>query len=177
MPFELRPLPHETHSPKSEYIQSGWNSSIKPMAERFGVKMELPMHLDPMPHTHLAHEGFQFAKTEGLGNEYAEAVLQEFWENGKNIGDIETLGSIAEAVGLDRKKFEAALKNRSFEQRHKETLRHAYEEAQITAVPTIFIGSRRVQGLHTKEMLEKIIGQEAEDDSPNTGDSCGIDGC
>ncbi len=177
MPFELRPIPHKTHSPKSEFIQTGWNQSVKPMSQRFGVNMNLPLHIDPMPHTHLAHEGYQFAKTKGLGNKYAEAVLKAFWVTGKDIGNIEELASIASSVGLNQESFEQSLRSRTFKEKHQESLRHAYEEAQITSVPTFFIGKRRVQGLHTKDMLEKIMEKESSDSNPVLGDSCGIDGC
>ncbi|WP_308314949.1 MULTISPECIES: DsbA family oxidoreductase [Bacillus] len=160
MPFELRPLPYETLSPKSEKMQQGWKSSIKPLSERFGVNMKLP-DIDPMPHTHFAHEGYQFAKENGKGNEYVEAVLEAFWRDGKNIGSIDELTEIAASIGLERDAFQKALEDRNYERAHKQALRHAYEEAAITAVPTFFIGSQRVQGLNTKETLEAIIDQES----------------
>ncbi|WP_409305929.1 DsbA family protein [Peribacillus sp. SCS-155] len=159
MPFELRPYPTETLSTKNERFQQGWHQSIKPMAERFGVKMNMPQ-LDPVPHTHLAHEGFRFAKEHGKGNEYVEAVLKQFWESSANIGQVSVLADIAETAGLDRQEFEAALTERKYEQHHKQALRHAYYDAKITAVPTFFIGTRRVQGLHTREALERIIAEE-----------------
>ncbi|WP_257985923.1 DsbA family oxidoreductase [Bacillus sp. M6-12] len=159
MPFELRPYPAETVSLKDPRYRQGWEQSIKPMAERFGVKMNMPK-VDPSPHTHLAHEGFRFAKETGKGNEYVEAVLRAYWEDGKDIGKIDVLADIAESAGVDRNGIVEALKERRYEPHHKQALRHAYYEASITAVPTFFIGRRRVQGLHTKESLEKIINEE-----------------
>jgi predicted DsbA family dithiol-disulfide isomerase len=159
MPFELRPYPTETVSVKNAKFQQGWSQSIKPMAERFGVKMNMPQ-VDPVPHTHLAHEGFRFAKEYGKGNEYVEAVLKAFWELGRNIGDVGVLSGIAESVGLHQKEFETALNERKYEFHHKQALKHAYYDAGITAVPTFFIGNRRVQGLHTRESLERIINEE-----------------
>ncbi|WP_301950644.1 DsbA family protein [Bacillus sp. V59.32b] len=160
MPFELRPYPAETLSPKSEKFQQGWTQSISPLAERFGVKMVMP-ETDPTPHTHLAHEGFRFAKENGKGNEYVEAVLKEFWEQGKDIGNIDVLSDTAASVGLNRDEFKKALSERKYEMHHKQALKHAYYDAQITAVPTFFIGNRRVQGLHTQEALERILDEEA----------------
>ncbi|MDQ0217453.1 putative DsbA family dithiol-disulfide isomerase [Peribacillus cavernae] len=159
MPFELRPYPAETLSPKDAKFQQGWRQSIAPLAERFGVKMMMP-EADPTPHTHLAHEGFRFAKENGKGNEYVEAVLKAFWEQSQNIGSIDVLSDIAASVGLDGTEFKKALSERKYEQNHKQALKHAYYDAQITAVPTFFIGNRRVQGLHTKEALERILDEE-----------------
>ncbi|WP_257985511.1 DsbA family protein [Bacillus sp. V5-8f] len=165
MPFELRPYPTETLSPKDARFQQGWNQSIAPLAERLGVKMVMPQ-VDPTPHTHLAHEGFRFAKEHGKGNEYVEAVLKEFWEQSKDIGSIDVLAEIASSVGLDKERFKDTLSERKYEPHHKQALKHAYYDAQITAVPTFFIGNRRVQGLHTKEALERILDEE-ESNSPS----------
>lgn len=156
----MRPYPAETVSLKDPRYRQGWEQSIAPLADRLGVKMNMPA-VDPAPHTHLAHEGFRFAKEQGKGNEYVEAVLRAYWEDGKDIGKIDVLADITETAGVDRSGIEEALKERRYEPHHKQALRHAYYEASITAVPTFFIGSRRVQGLHSKEALEKIIFEEA----------------
>jgi predicted DsbA family dithiol-disulfide isomerase len=39
-------------------------------------------------------------------------------------------------------------------------LQHAYDEAQITAVPTFMIGKRVLRGLYDKESLEQVIEEE-----------------
>lgn len=176
MPFELRPFPHETLSPKGDYIQNAWHSSVRPMAERFNVKVVLP-DVDPQPHTHLAHEGTQFAKEYGRANEYSEAVLAAFFAEGRDIGDIDVLTEIAGSVGLNQEDFREALETRKYEQAHKKALRHAYEEAAITAVPTFFIRDQRVPGLNTKETLERYIERELGKEPPAAGEACGIDGC
>ncbi|QPC45710.1 DsbA family oxidoreductase [Mangrovibacillus cuniculi] len=160
MPFELRPLPHPTLSSKDPYIQQAWNGSVKPLAEQLGVKMLLP-DMDPLPHTHYAHEGYQFAKTQDKETEYVEAVLKAFWENGLDIGKIDILATIAEGIGLSKQEFTDALTNRTFKQSHEQALQYAYGEANIKAVPTFFIGNRRVQGLHSATQLKEIIKQEA----------------
>ncbi|MCA1031148.1 DsbA family protein [Bacillus timonensis] len=174
MPFELRPYPNEQLSPKSDYIQRGWHGSVKPMSERFGVQMVLP-DIDPVPYTHLAHEGYQYALEHDKGLEYALAAFKGYWQRELDISQVDVLAELAAEVGLDKEDFTAKVAARTYQQKHREALRHAYQEAQITAVPTFFIGNRRVQGLHTKEMLEKIINEQYE--GPISGDACGIDGC
>lgn len=174
MPFELRPVPVEPLSVKTSYIQDGWKFSVKPMAERFGVKMTLP-DIDPIPRTHLPHEGFQFAKEYGKADEYVDAVFQAYWVHEKDISDINVLGNIAEAIGLNKDAFIEALHNRTYAPTHKDALKHAYEEAQVTAVPTFFIGDQKIQGVHTKEQLVQLINEKVS--IQPTGDSCSVDGC
>lgn len=175
MPFELRPVPSEPLSIKSNYIQQGWNYSVKPLAERFGVEMTLP-DIDPIPRTYLAHEGFQFAKEHGKGKEYVDAVFKAYWVKGQDIANIDVLTTIAGEIGLNQDQLNEALTTRKYEEKHKQALRHAYEEAQVTAVPTYFIGNQKVQGVHTKEQLLQLIESET-DKIENTGDSCSIEGC
>jgi predicted DsbA family dithiol-disulfide isomerase len=176
MPFELRPEPVEPLSPNSDYIQQAWHQSVKPLSARFGVNMELP-DIDPVPRTHFAHEGYQYAKEQGKALEYVHAVFSAYWQEGKNIGDIAVLAEAAEKIGLNKEEFQEALETRRFKDAHQQALKHAYEEAQITAVPTFVIGNRMLRGLHTKEMLEKIILEQAQSEEEAIGTSCKIDGC
>ncbi|WP_044748626.1 DsbA family oxidoreductase [Bacillus alveayuensis] len=176
MPFELRPEPVEPLSPNSDYIQTVWQQSVKPLSARFGVNMELP-DIDPIPRTHLAHEGYQYAKEQGKALEYVKAVFSAYWQEGKNISDIAVLSEAAEKIGLNKEEFRAALETRRYKDVHQQALRHAYEEANVTAVPTFIIGSRMLRGLHTKEMIEKIILEQTESAEDVIGKSCSIDRC
>ncbi len=85
MPFELRPYPAETLKPEGDYLQSTWENSVYPMAEHFGVKIVLP-RVSPQPYTHLAFEGYQYAKELGKGNVYNQRVLTAFFRKNKILG-------------------------------------------------------------------------------------------
>ena len=59
-------------------------------------------------------------------------------------------------------------------------MKHAYEEANITAVPTFIIGDTRIAGVRSKETLEQSIKDELDKQKPQIlteGMTCGIDGC
>ena len=100
MPFELRPSPHPTLRPEEDYLQTAWASSVYPMAERMGIRIVLP-RVSPQPYTHLAFEGFQYAKEKGSGNEYNGRVLRAFFQEEQDIGDSEVLTQLAEEVGFE----------------------------------------------------------------------------
>ena len=78
MPFELRPYPNETLRPEGDYLQRAWRQSVYPIARRMGVPITLPT-VSPQPHSHLAFEGFQYAREHGRGNEYNHRVLSAFF--------------------------------------------------------------------------------------------------
>ena len=65
--------------------------------------------VSPQPHTHLAFEGYQYAKEQGKGNDYNHRVLEAFFVEGQDIGQIDVLTKLAGEVGLERAEFEAAL--------------------------------------------------------------------
>jgi len=176
MPFELRPEPVEPLSPYSTYIQTAFHQSVKPLSARFGVTLDLPP-IDPVPRTHLAHEGFQYAKEYGKSLEYVHAVFTAYWQESKNISDIAVLSEVAEKVGLNKEEFQAALESRRYKEAHQQALRHAQMEANVSAVPTFVVGNQMLRGLQTKEVIEQVIAEQAKQGDDITGQSCGIDGC
>lgn len=159
MPYELRPYPNETLKPEGSYLQNVWRDSVYPMAKNMGVPIILP-RVSPQPYTQLAFEGYQYAKEQGKGQAYNERMLKAFFQEELNIGNIEVLTRLAEEVGLDAMEYRTALVERKYELAHKKALHHAYNEANISAVPTFIIGNRILRGLHSKETIEQVIAQE-----------------
>jgi predicted DsbA family dithiol-disulfide isomerase len=159
MPFELRPEPHPTLRPEGDYLQRAWQQSVYPIARRMGVPISLPP-VSPQPHTHLAFEGYQYAREQGKGNEYNQRVLKAFFVEGQDIGQIDVLAKLAGEVGLNVKEFEESLRTRKYREAHQQALRHAYEEASVTGVPMFVIGSQVLTGLQDRETLEAVIEEE-----------------
>ena len=90
------------------------------------------------------------------------------------------LTKLAGEIGLDEREFREALETRKYKEVHRRALKHAYEEAHITAVPTFVIGDTVLTGVRSKETLEKVIEDEMKKQSfRNFGEgmACGIDGC
>jgi predicted DsbA family dithiol-disulfide isomerase len=178
MPYELRPYPNKTLKPEEHYLQSTWKQSVFPMAEQMGIDIVLPS-VSPQPHTHLAFEGYQYAKEQGKGNEYNDRMLRAFFQDDQDIGDSEILTRLAGEIGLDKKEYQEALETRKYKEAHQKALQHAYKEAGVTAVPTFVIGDTKVAGIRSKEMLEQIINDEISRQKPDfpEGIVCDSEGC
>ena len=159
MPFELRPEPHPTLRPEGDYLQRAWSQSVYPIARKMGVPINLPP-VSPQPHTHLAFEGYQYAKQYGKGNEYNHRVLKAFFVECQDIGRIDVLTRLAGEAGLNEKEFEEALRTRKYRGVHQQALRHADEEARVTGVPMLVIGNQLLTGLQDRETLEAVIEAE-----------------
>lgn len=178
MPFELRPFPNETLKPEGEYLQRTWEQAVYPMAEQMGIDIVLP-NVSPQPHTHLAFEGFQYAKEQGKATAYNDRMLKAFFQEQQDIGSIDVLVRLAGEIGLDEQGYREALESRRYKEAHVKALEHAYEEANITAVPTFVIGETAIAGMHSKETIEQLIDEEMKKQKPKMlfeGQTCGIDG-
>lgn len=156
MPFELRPEPNPTLRPEGDYLQQVWEQSVYPMAEQMGVQMVLP-RVSPQPHTHLAFEGYQFAKEHGKGNEYNDRMFRAFFQEEQDIGNVDVLTQVANEVGLETAPFRQALESRKYRGAHQAALRHAVEEMKISSVPTFVIGGYVLPGVQSRETLERAI--------------------
>jgi predicted DsbA family dithiol-disulfide isomerase len=175
MPFELRPSPYPKIDPWQDPAKlSSWDSFIQPAAKKLGIEMRLP-RVSPHPYTNLAFEGYQFAKEHGKGNEYHHKVFTAFFQGEQNIEDIEVLTNIAGDVGLSKDTFKEALVSRKYREAHQEAIKHAYDEAKISAVPTFVIGEEVIQGLASKEKLAQVIDKELEKNKANDLDGMQCD--
>ena len=129
------------------------------MAEKLGVNMRLPT-VSPYPYTNLAFQGLEFAKDQGKGDEYNDAVFRAFFQQSRDIGRIDVLADIANEVGLDPEQFRAALEQGTYRDRVQQLLRTAYERVGVTAVPTMIIGRKRLEGLYPEDVIWQVIESE-----------------
>ena len=159
MPFELRPYPNPTLKPEEDYLQTTWQNSVYPMAAQLDIDIVLP-RVSPQPYTHLAFGGYQYAKEKGRGEAYTHRMFTAFFQEERDLGDIEVLKNLAKELGLDEKEFGEALESGKYKEAHQRALRHAYEEVGVTAVPTFIIGNKKVRGLLREEDMRKLIAQE-----------------
>lgn len=162
MPFELRPYPMATLRPDSPYIQRVWQESVYPLARDMGLKIVLP-RVSPQPHTHLAFEGYQYAREHGKAREYTHRILRAFFQEEQDIGNVAVLTCLAGEVGLDVDEFRAALEAHTYAEAHRQALHYAYDEAGIIAVPTMIIGEQILSGVQDRRTLRATIAEELRD--------------
>jgi predicted DsbA family dithiol-disulfide isomerase len=176
-PFELRPHPTPTLRPEGDYLQRAWQQSVYPLARRMGVEIKLPA-VSPQPHTHLAWEGFRYAREHGRGNDYNHRVLEAFFVRGEDVGSTDVLTQLAKEVGLDEDGFRQALVIRKYREAHQEALRQAHE-AGVTAVPAFVVGRSLLTGLQSEETLRRAIDADLREQQAEAGSggACGPDGC
>lgn len=158
-PFELRPRPTPTLRPEDEYLPRVWRESVYPMARRFDVPLQLPT-VSPQPYTDTAFRGSYYAEEHGAGAAYHRRMLTAFFRDDADLGDRTVLRDLAAEVGLDPASYDQALDASRYAERHARELQHAYDLG-IQAVPTLFIGDRRINGVATPGVITRALDAAA----------------
>ncbi len=146
--FELRPAPVPTLDPAGEYLRTVWHQVVYPMARQRGMTLRLP----PLqPRSRRALELAEFARAEGRFDEVHHGIFKAFFEDGRDINDLETLVPIGTAAGLEGEAVRTALEQGHYRQRVIQDEREA-AELGITAMPTIMVG-RADESLDETEVI------------------------
>ena len=104
--FELRPEPIPTLDPDGSYLHDVWSRSVYPMARERGVMLRLP---PVQPRSRPAHEAGAFAGQQGAFDRMHRGLFRAFFEEGRDIGDVDVLTEIAGEEGLDGEALRRAL--------------------------------------------------------------------
>jgi predicted DsbA family dithiol-disulfide isomerase len=121
-----------------------------------GVEIRLPA-VSPQPYTRLAFQGLEFAKDQNQGSEYNGRVMRAFFQESRDIGNLDVLTELATEVGLDADEFRREANSPHYAVRVAALLRHACEELGITGIPYFVIGAQRLTGLQSREALAAAI--------------------
>lgn len=113
--------------------------------------------MELMSNSHLALEASEFAREHGKFDDFHQRIFKAYFLEGKDIGQLQTILSIAEAMGLD-----AALLRDSLEQGvYSQSLNQAREFAgqfQVTGLPTFIInGEKKIVGVQHYDVFVKAI--------------------
>jgi len=96
--FELRPEPAPLLDPQGDYLRRVWEGSVYPMAERAGIVLRFP---PVQPRSRKALEAAEYARAKGHFDAMHEAIFKAFFEEGRNINEVNVLLDVAASVGLN----------------------------------------------------------------------------
>ncbi|MFE0801230.1 DsbA family protein [Streptomyces sp. NPDC058812] len=156
---ELRSRPTPTLRPEDPYLPHIWERAVYPMARHHQVPMRLPT-ISPQPYTELAFRGAQYAAEQVRAHAYHRRVMTAFFREDLDIGDRAVLARLAEEAGLDPAAYAAALDEQEYAERHRQALAES-ARMNITVVPTIIIGTRRIEGVATEGVIRRALHEAA----------------
>jgi 2-hydroxychromene-2-carboxylate isomerase len=96
------------------------------------------------------------AGDEGRAEAFVREVMRAYWVDARDISDLEVLGALGAAAGLDPKAVQAAATDDPFKQRLQSNLTEAIK-ADIFGVPTVTLDKKRYFGNDHLDLLAKHL--------------------
>jgi predicted DsbA family dithiol-disulfide isomerase len=156
--YDLKPgLPPEGLPREQVYAgrayPSGYIDNMRKMARQSGIEMKRP---GLIPNTRKAHEATEYAREGRRLWEFHRAAFKAYWEDERNIGDVEVLADVAAGCGLDADGLREALAGGRYGDRVREQVEWG-RAAGITGVPTVVFNERfAVVGAQDYEVFADI---------------------
>jgi predicted DsbA family dithiol-disulfide isomerase len=104
----------------------------------------------------LSQELAKWAESKGKGDPFHEAAFRAYFVDGKNIGKVDELVTLAKSIGLPEKEARSVLKLRTFKEAVDSDWRRSRARG-ITAVPTFVVDHQMVVGFQPYEVLEQFL--------------------
>lgn len=123
-----------------------YERDLAPLCREVGLTMCLPPNVSPRPYSRSAFQGLYFARKLGREDDYVHRIFRGYFEEERDIADIETLLALAEEAGVPSQALREVLKDGRYASLEREAVRHAKEDLEVRVVPTLFLGDRRLEG-------------------------------
>lgn len=166
-PFQLNPDMPEEGMDRRTYLETKFGgkenavrvyAQIADAAEAAGVEIDFE-GIKRTPNTLNAHRLIHWAGIEGRQTPLVSALFKAYFCNGKDIGDTETLMSIADGVGLDKAMILTLFEGDA----DRDDIRARDEHARtrgVTGVPTFVVANAHVlPGAQPPELWLKVIDE------------------
>lgn len=133
--------------------------------------------------TFSAHKLLHLAKKHNKANEMEEALFIAHFIDGKNVGDLDTLVSLAESLGIDKEEAKQAVTSEEFDYEINQDILEA-RNSGVSGVPFFILnGKYSVSGAQPVELFENALQQTYNEtvtplkNLSDNGASCDTDGC
>lgn len=127
---------------------------MRDFAAGFGIEgMASPERL---PNTRRILAMAEYAREMGKLDTFRTLAMKERWENGSDLEDVNILGNLAAASGLDRQKALKASESAVYLVRI-DDIRAEAERMGINGIPTFIIGKERIVGCQPYQVVAEAV--------------------
>ena len=110
------------------------------------------------PNTMFALEATEYAQQHGKFLEFHHAAYRAYWEERKDLGQLDVLAEVAQSVSLDAEDMIQCLETHEFSN----TVMGQYQEALqygIRGIPTFVVGNLLFTGAHPYDIFKSAMNQ------------------
>ena len=108
--------------------------------------------------SNLAFEVAEFAKKNGVFDEFRLSVFDAYWINHLNISQVDVIVELASNIGLNRNSVNSIIKNHFYRRIIKKSIRDLNMSGGVVALPTFKYGNYFVHGLPPNiDVLYRLI--------------------
>lgn len=97
--------------------------------------------LERMPNSHNALEAAEFARSHGKLKEYHSSLMDAYFRDLKDIGNLDVLGDLGKDLGLNKEDLIDAVKNKNYETVLNNSANNAHS-MDINSTPTFIINNK-----------------------------------
>ncbi len=127
---------------------------LRDMAAPYGITFA---DISRISNSRMSLEASEFAKEQGLFDQFHRALFQAYFSQGMDIGNLEVLTQIGHESGLDRDSLAQSLQTGKYLPRI-ENMRKKADSLGVTAAPTFIIEDRdRIVGAQSIDIFRKKL--------------------
>ena len=161
LPFDLHPEYPPEGLPREQLLaRYGGDAMTERMTQFFAERgLEYNPHPEVVPNSKNALRLTELARDLGLHPELHDRLMEAYWSDAKDIGDLDVLRAEAAAVGLPADEVEDVLSGDRYRERVEASTREAYGVG-ANAVPAFVLDRRLlVLGAQPSEVFEQAFAQ------------------
>ena len=141
--------------PRSGETEDELSEPIRSQVREANLVMKPPQ---VTPNTLFALEATEYAQQHGKFMEFHHAAYKAYWEDRKDLGQLDVLAEIATSVSLDADEMVRCLETHEYS----DLVMGQYQEALkygIRGIPTFVVGNLMFTGAHPYEIFRSAMGQ------------------
>ncbi|MFD1566307.1 DsbA family oxidoreductase [Halolamina litorea] len=153
---ENREIEAEADDGKDEEYFDRVRENVERLSEKYGVDTDI----DAVPDTDSwdAQQAAFYVREEHPERfaAFDDALFEAFWDDHRDIGDLDVIADVAESVGLDG----AEIREAAIDEEWADRLEAQFQEARdrgVTGVPTFAADGHAARGAVPPEQLERLI--------------------
>lgn len=163
-PFDLRGFRRDENREIQEDVDNGKDEeyfdrvreNVERLSEQYGVDADI----DEVPDTDSwAAQQAAFYVHEEHPEQFEafdDALFEAYWDDYRDIGDVDVIAEVAEDVGLDAEEIREAATDEEWADRLEEQFQEARDRG-VTGVPTFAADGHAARGAVPPEQLERLI--------------------